>query len=55
MLVQAMQEEFKTAHKLATNVQVVYEDDEITLSIPKDGVKEGSWSLRPISYPVVSP
>lgn len=55
VLVQAMQEEFKTARQLAKNVIVIYEDDKITLSIPMDGVKKGSWSLLPISFPMVSP
>lgn len=55
MLVQAMQEEFKTACKLTKNIIVIYEDDKITLSIPMGGVKEGSWSLLPISFPMVSP
>ena len=42
-------------YKGADSLQVTYEDDEITLDIPMDGVKQGSWSLRPIQFPMVSP
>ena len=55
VLVQAMQKEFEAACKRVNNILVTYEDDEITLSIPMDGVKQGGWSLLPIQFPMVSP
>ena len=51
---QAVEQHFSHFAKLDTSLKVIFQESEITLNIPEEGIytQEG-WKITPMTYPVV--
>ena len=50
---QAVKQHFSHFAKWDRSVKVVFQESEITLNVPEEGIIQDGWKITPMTYPVV--
>ena len=50
---QAVKQHFGHFAKWDMSVKVVFQESEITLNVPEEGIIQDGWKITPMTYPVV--